>query len=408
MTASPSILSSAAGISLSAEFQALLTILRSPANGAENLAPAAVDWDAVDQAAFISLMNRHRVGPAVHEALSGYSAGKVPEQIQNAARQTAFQNSRLSLHLCGETIRLTRLLEAEDIPVIHLKGIPLAMKLYGRLGLRHTGDIDALIRPEDAVKADQLLRHDGFERKAPSCGLNNAMWRYSIKNFHHFVYQKAAPRLLTLELHWRLVETIPFDPFDYPNIWKNAAIDNYFNTDMRTLPQAEKILHLCFHGACHSWFRLFWLLDIARLASAPGQTDWENLMTLARESGLERSVGQAFLLARLLLGSPAPPPVLAWAGQNQRIAGQLLQDGISALTAPSSYMGKGFLRRGRLSRLRPGKTYRLSCLLPRLTNFEDWDTISLPDSLFPLYYILHPILWCRRSLKRRLNFSGPA
>jgi len=94
----------------------------------------------------------------VYTNLSRYAGKTVPSAIKSALRSWFEINARRSLANAAELVRLYKLFQENDIPVLPLKGSVLALQVYGNLAMRHAGDIDLLVEPGQLELADRFLQ----------------------------------------------------------------------------------------------------------------------------------------------------------------------------------------------------------------------------------------------------------
>ena len=108
---------------------------------------------------------------------------------------------------------MLRLLAAEQIAVILLKGAALAETIYGNIAVRPMGDLDLLVRREDVAAALAALRAAGWEavETEPRDGLTLA---YEVE----IALQKPGPIPVLLEIHWGLLDS-PHYQHTLPIAW---------------------------------------------------------------------------------------------------------------------------------------------------------------------------------------------
>src|SRR5437867_3029022 len=68
-----------------------------------------------------------------------------------------------------------------------------------------------------------------------------------------------------IEIHQAFLAPFYCLPFDYDSLWQRLTRKPFFGRELLTLALDDVLLVLCAHGAKHSWSRLGWLCDIARL-----------------------------------------------------------------------------------------------------------------------------------------------
>ena len=335
----------------------------------------------------------------VYRNLSRRVGNGVPEQVLISLRNRFEKNTRRTLELTAELLRLIKLLEQGGIPVIALKGPALALQVYGDLGLRHAGDLDLLVHPDYVKLAEQLLHRRGYERQNPDFELNPFKQKYSELMFQHFEYL-CRDSMISVDLRGCLTSNSYFFPLDIDQLWACPQTTVVAGTLVKTLPQEETLLYLCLHGAYHLWFRLFWLCDLAQLLHKNQTIDWAGLMARATELGVQRPLAQGLVLSNLLLGSRLPDPVRAYA-EHDRVMPRLIKAGINSIImwrsdlTPMS-INAALRQKFHEIKLRRDFRYKLRCLSMALTSTNDWSTLRLPDVLFPLYFVLRPFLWCWR------------
>ena len=93
---------------------------------------------------------------------------EVPPEIAQEIAAQAATLVRESLAMAGEAVRLQRLFDDADLPVLFVKGASLAMLAYGNLGLRHARTSTFSFRPRcwslrrhlsNALATVVLIRH---------------------------------------------------------------------------------------------------------------------------------------------------------------------------------------------------------------------------------------------------------
>lgn len=376
----------------SPELRLLLALLRA-ALGTDNppsAAPAGIAWPA-----FLALVERHRVGPMLYRHAAGAVSAVCPAEVVQQIQAIAGANGRRALVCAAEQIALVRALNAAGIDVLALKGLVLSQQLHGNLHTRNVGDIDLLIRPTDAVRADALMQAGGWRRTDPEFPLTPLQTRKFLQLKPEFEYVRGNPPL-RVELRWRMEGATDFDP-----IFARAISCPLGGQAMRTLPADLNVIYLLQHGARHGWFRMFWLVDIAFALRSP-TFDASVTMETARQLDAERAVWQGMALLEELLGVVCPEPLRTPANESHRVAG-LAADARWTATADQceldSFRGwvRQLLYRVRLQKRLRGK---LAVLTPHLFSPLNWGMWPLSDRWFFLYYFATPFLWLRRRARR--------
>jgi len=368
--------------------------------GLRDLSASVRDWRE-----FAALIQRHRLPGLVFANLKRFARDELPPLLYQSLRQQAKRNRLREMAACAEITRLNRMLRAKNIPVIFLKGPPLSMQLYGGLGFRHSRDLDILIPPKDIDAATQALKANGYklqdENSIPAIRQRRAFLHW----FHHFEYINPANGDL-LELHWKLMENsfLLLPGFEQTAMERAASMD-FGNETINVLSWPDNFLYLCAHGANHGWFRLKWLCDIAAFFRHPQTHDWERVAAETSRLGLERPVAQAAELSNRLLGAPVPGPMRTVCLRTVPLLAQLVESAEGfILKSETEYYAKGKFNRVSsglyLVKLRKEWKFKLQTLAQTWIVKKDWDEFPLPDSLFFLYFFLHPFLWLRRCFGR--------
>lgn len=149
-------------------------------------------------------------------------------------------------------------LQKAGIPLLVLKGAALNAALYDGPGLRPMMDVDLLIRPCDAGRADAALKSLGC-RPGPDLLDQDFYPRY----YYEREYFLPCRPEVKLDLHVR-----PFRPLRYaatlPDdaLWDKPISVKYGRLTVQ-IPNVENMLiHLAVHAACHGAAELKWLYDL--------------------------------------------------------------------------------------------------------------------------------------------------
>jgi Uncharacterised nucleotidyltransferase len=354
------------------------------------------DWDA-----FLWWAQRHRVLPMVYNNLRRTAWGILPDTVQASLEGEYRRNSFRSLALAGETVGLIRLLAQNGVAAIPLKGQVLALQVYDDLSIRHAGDIDLLIGPQNIDKADEVLQGQGYRLDNPHLVCTPLRKRFIRRRIHHHHYFSATNRI-QVEIHWRMSAVFRL-PFQFDRLWSQGEHFSFTGDALTVLPGVSNMIFLCIHGATHGWSRLKWLCDIAHIQSGYRQTDWIRLFTVARGLNAARPVVQACALAHIVFGSPMPDWVAAEAVKDKAIS-RLLKTAVCRLGAPDP-RPRTVLEKCSFHLYRVGLRNTLRHKIEALSltyNANDWRTVPLPDSLFVLYYPIRPLLWMKRQVQRKM------
>ena len=384
--------------SLPPEFRLIAACAMWPPSDRRAHAISAALSEPLDWPRALRVARRHQVVGLVHDALTRQAAGVPPEIIQDLRTEAAIL-VRDNLDMAREALRLQRLFDDANLPVLFIKGAALAILAFGNLGLRYGQDIDLLIPYESLSAATTLIARAGYRRFDPPCDINDAAVRdlLPLRKDIGFIHEVTGMRL---ELHWQLFLN-PHAFADTSIMTASRVIPVTGAAGLRTLGQEDLFAYLCMHGALHWWHRLKWLADVNALLAAKPEREVELLIGGAEARGAGRAATQALLLCHRLLGTPLPAR-LTNKQANGMIARWLETTALKALTAGRGEHDPHFTQfgttRGSLSAILLGRgwRYKLREMAVQLTNPTDVLTLSLPRRLRFFYPFLRLPLWLRR------------
>jgi hypothetical protein len=204
---------------------------------------------------------RHGIAPLIYWQLRREPTlvpAPVFEQFKQAYLTTLGRN-RIFL---AELDRVVRLLNAQGIAVVLLKGAVFARTLYEDIGLRPMSDLDILIHKEDIPRAVSLLRQHGYEE--PVLHLSE-MFKQDVTHDVHL--RQVEPPFVNLEVHWLLVGGEKYRHAACMEwFWQRIHPLLDFGEKTYTFTPTAQLLHICAHLGYHHGLgsvSLLWLNDIA-------------------------------------------------------------------------------------------------------------------------------------------------
>lgn len=213
---------------------------------------------------------RHGISALLYRHLRG---GSCPASVE-LALEAAGRAARLQvLRQRAEALRLLAALAQAGIDVIPLKGLALREGYYPDQGLRPSGDLDLVLRPEDIPRAQGILQGFGFE---PNESELPAEW-YELSRFHHVVPYRLPGRGVQIELHGSLFERDLGVTADMEGIWERSRCGEIGGQPVRWLSSEDMLLHLAVHVCASSRFMtgLRHLVDLEVVAQYDRDTlDW--------------------------------------------------------------------------------------------------------------------------------------
>lgn len=211
------------------------------------------------------------------------------EQI---AAANAYRQSRIAPCL--------RRLAEEGIAFRLLKGVAMNAVFSDHAGSRAMIDVDVLIRPEDADRADRVLRELGC---TPGADLLND--DFYPRFYYEREYLTSDRPAVKIDLHVR-----PFRPLRYARtvprdaMWAESLRVRYGEAEVAIPGLVDMLIHLAGHAACHGCSGLKWLYDIRLWLDRFGdQIDMDDLAWKCRAWGITAAVRQALEAVAMTFGS---------------------------------------------------------------------------------------------------------
>ena len=222
----------------------------------------------------------------------------VPRRLPKGRREAA---ARHGLALQRELGKVLQALSSAGInDVVVLKGLPLALRIFGSVAEREMSDIDVLVHARDAQAALSVLASIGYDKRDT---LPNDLERY--REFS--MRRRAASGDLYVDLHWKVFS--PFSRVDEQFVWSHTERFAHQGIECAVLDPTMTIVHLAYHYAQHafSWPKI--LRDFAQAWNLwHDQVDVDELLAVSRQAGQLPMLAIAFFRAEeaQLLDAPAP------------------------------------------------------------------------------------------------------
>ncbi len=215
--------------------------------------------------------NAHGLGPLLYFHLKTAEVGLPPEVKRELAG--LYLRHRHANGVRAQVVaEILAAFQAEAIPALALKGFALAHLLYPEPGLRPMRDIDLLVKPAKARRAQALLAELGFSAPLPPAD--------SLPGKHMAnATRQVAGLTISVELHHNLFNIAHPYSLELDEIAAPPVSFALGNLTAYTLPHEEMLWHLCQHLTLIGQpFRLIWLADIVGLAErfAP-EIDWRRV-----------------------------------------------------------------------------------------------------------------------------------
>jgi hypothetical protein len=226
---------------------------------------------------------------------------EAPVQHMLAARTSAARMAQLAR---WELDRVERVLRANRIPLIALKGVAYLLRKIPHAQTRLISDVDIMVPRDRLDEAERALLESGWQFVAQSEYDRNYYRAWS----HELPPLLYPGRLLAVDVHHTLCPPVSRMRPDPRRFWAEAVTIREAN--VQVLSAVDSVLH----AAVHLFFdsdldgRFRDLLDLHEMLLALGSDEsaWAKLAQRAGEHGFGRSVYYALETLRLILGTPIP------------------------------------------------------------------------------------------------------
>ena len=357
---------------------------------------AQVDWEQL-----LQLIVRHRLVDQIYSALQDQ-----PGISANFMLRLKNLNSQLkltSLSLTAEAIRIARRFEHEGLRFILVKGIALAVNLYGGSDKRQCKDIDVWLSRADLDRAEVVLHQLGYVTTRPNYKLVGFKREHYLTHGHEVALFNES-RKVEIELHFKL-ESAGSDFLSFEEVQTQSFSVN--KQQFCTLEDNYHVLYLMLHGAKHAWGRLRWLNDIA-LYICQDKCDLAVVHALSLELKCEHIFMQSLWLLRAIyhIKNPKLERLLTTIDERALKLAKLAQQFIAAdfiFTGEGHVFKSSFIKYRYYQIILNNNAKRLSALWDILFNLECvFSVIKLPRYCSFGYYLLHPLVFPFYALKSRI------
>jgi hypothetical protein len=256
-------------------------------------------WRATVQLEAEFSRGSYRLLPLVyHNMLRLGVTDPVMGRLKGVYRRSWYETHQL-FHRARPVVK--RLADA-GIPVMLVKGAPLALAYYGNVALRPMADVDIAIPQRALHEALGILRELG--------------WKFSDDPEHEMVQFRHAvqcfgPDRTELDLHWRTMYEISGDAGD-ASFWTTSEALDFVGTEVRHPDPTHSLLLIVVHGV--RWnleTPVRWIPDaLAVMRARAADIDWTRLLQLAAQHRVTYRLGLGLTYLVESFDAPVPAEVL--------------------------------------------------------------------------------------------------
>jgi len=378
------------GVPVSPEWELLLATASA---GVQTSRLSSLVGRPLDWILFERLAETHGLLPMAAARL-GADPSLLPRTVVEELRAICNENARRSLWFAGELFSVLDTLSGAGIKAVPFKGPTLAALAQRDVVLRRFCDLDILIAPHDWQRAKHALLDAGFTAKHELTAREEKAFVESSCDFtfHH------GPVKNVLEIHWDIVPHLFGIRIPLRQMYARTITVDVCGRSVATLSPEDLLICLTLHGAKHAWSRLCWLSDIAHLIQN-ADLDQDKVRRRAERWHIARIVKIGLFLARWVLGSELPESLETWIQQDTeaaKTAEVLVRNLFSSKKIRTE--SRAYFQLFARQREHPTDRAKMWALLATTSSLNEWRSVRLPDSLFPLYRAVRLARLTRRAL----------
>jgi hypothetical protein len=340
----------------------------------------SIDWEYL-----IQTSEKHGLMPFLYITCKDIYPANMNDMVKEKLYNKYCANRQRNLLLTGELIRLQHLFQSNEISTVPFKGPALSAIVYKDLSYRQITDLDFLIRKNDVLRVKDLLMSNGY---VPTQNLTSNQIGTLLKHEYEISFIGKNNKFY-IDVHWELVPYY-FGRTVFSESFWNSVRQRGQTYEIPEMPVEYLLLFLCVHATKHLWTKLIWVCDIAKAILFYKVINWGDIIVLAEKLGYQRMLFVGLCLAEDLLYVPLPREV------RQRIADPITKKVVRKITLKLFEDNddlSGLEMLGFYLTLNDSLKEQLKYCMRTIigVNSSDITALSLPPSLFPLYYIVRPV-----------------
>jgi len=358
----------------------------------QGLMNSSIDWDylltTARQHALLPLLRKHA------------NSDRMPGHVRSTLKRESVMNAQSVLYLTGKALEVQKLLSAHSIGNALFKGSLLSELAYGEVGLRHAGDIDVLIHPEDFQRAKELLESIGYQMHPHLTPAQQA----SHLAFHCEIQFTRDDWFTVVDLHWGLSPRSFVFGLSADEVMSRLQTVSFVGSEISTFSNEDLILYQSMHGAKHLWRRLEWIASLAELVRSLEKSSWSKVIERTIKARATRILALGLRLTENF-DVDLPKEVLKTLdGEDhmRKFAEKIWSEMFTTKTFAESTETNIFNLKI-MDRRRDALFSTLRAIF--VPTLSDWEALSLPTAMHPLYYAFRPLRLTKiysASIMRRL------
>ena len=279
---------------VSPNLRVLAAVVRRIAAGDASALEAALHH-VTDRDALVDLALEVRLVPQLSAALrEEASSWWVEAEGPTSRLATLTQDIAVrSLRMTRGLLSVIALLRESGIPVLALKGPAVSRLAYGDESMRHSVDLDVLVRPEDVLAARVVLEAAGYVSES---SWGDVPWE-TVKAAEHMLAVTAPGTGIPIEIHWRIGPRFAPDSLLAEELFARAGSVLLLGRPTPTLGRADSVLALVVHAGTHEWSRLEDIATLCAILRGFDYHDWRVLADAAAQHACRRRLAIGLRIA---------------------------------------------------------------------------------------------------------------
>jgi len=268
-----------------------------------------VDADIADWNAVLHEAGRHQVAELLAKMVKQAPEGAAPPEVMASLKKIYSWTFMANVWRAKETENVILLLQKAGISCIVLKGIALAERLYGDIGVRNSWDIDLLVEEDKLRLAVETLKLDGYLQQKYNVELLLADLEHDIR-----MEKKTPLGSCWVELHYKYTHR-KSQNIAMAEVWERAGTGVFGDgkTPVCELSPLDLVLSLCLHSAGHNFSIFRNVLDVVQAIEVEGRhIDWIEFARIAKRYGISYRVYASLYYAAIIFQTPVSLSVLEY------------------------------------------------------------------------------------------------
>lgn len=361
----------------------------------QDIVTRGLDWDSV-----VNMSLRHGTVPQLHTLICDLDIHP-PESVKKSLRERYEHRALENINHVDQLATIVQEFSKRGIRAIPYKGPMVTQVAYDELGQRWFSDLDILVAPEDILDAREVLQEIGYRQLnlvgvSPTTLVNGSVFRWGGE--FHFESDDGIP----VELRYRFVGKNKESQGIFHHLWDNRTYRQIAGQEFPALSIEDRLVVLLAHGTKHGWNRLSWIYDIALLLQQ--DVDWENLLKQSKKYGWQSAILLGLAVTAELAEVELPSEMRQAIMDNTRaqIGSSVIQQLYQDLERYAEMNINTIMAVLYLNNSLDASARELIDII-----FSPWEKdyqwISLPPSLYPLYYIIRPCRLGASKIKWLIN-----